>query len=105
MTGKHEFFAQPRGNPPWCFCRDQACTGWAAYMAWYQGGTGEGAEPDDNVVEVHRLITTLRATLTRHHGELFSSSVDVDTALDLADIERAERLSYAYRTLLSHGGV
>jgi hypothetical protein len=92
MPDEHEFFPQPGGNPPWCFCRDRDCPGWAAYLAWHQDDTGGDGEPDEGVVETHRLITRLLAALTRHYSELFGIEVDFNAALDLADIERAAEL-------------
>jgi hypothetical protein len=89
MPDEHEFFRQPRGNPPWCFCRSRACPGWAAYASWYQDDTGRAGEPDDKVIEMHRVLTTELARLTRHYSELFGADVDLETALDLADIEKA----------------
>jgi hypothetical protein len=89
MPDGHQFFPQPFGNPAWCFCRDRDCPGWAAYLAWYQNGADGDGEPDDGVIEAHRLITRELATLTRRYSELFGIELDFNTALNLADIERA----------------
>jgi hypothetical protein len=90
MADKHEFFPQPRGNP-WCFCRDRDCPGWVAYVAWHQADTGEDSDPDHDAIKAHRRIATLLADLTRYYGALFGVEVDIHTALDLMDIDRAAR--------------
>lgn len=89
MPDEHEFFPQPRGNPPWCFCKDPHCPGWTAYVAWYQADTGGPCEPDDDVIETHRRITRTMVNLARGYSELLGAGVDFNTALDLAAIDRA----------------
>ena len=89
MPEAHEFFSQPHGNPPWCFCRDRECPGWAAYVAWHQARTGSEGEPDDDVIEMHRRITRTLAKLTSHYSELLGTDVSYNAALDLAAIEMA----------------
>jgi hypothetical protein len=59
MPDGHEFYPQPRGNPPWCFCTRRDCPGWAAYVAWYQDHTGEEGEPGDQVIEAHSCLSRL----------------------------------------------
>jgi hypothetical protein len=87
MPDRHELFAQPHGNPPWCFCQDRDCPGWIAYVTWYQGDTGQAGEPDDDVIETHRRITKLIAELVGRYGELFGPGVDINTAVDLAALD------------------
>jgi hypothetical protein len=92
MPDEHEFFPQPGGNPPWCFCRRGDCPGWAAYAAWYQDDTGEEGEPGDEVIEAHRCLSRLIAKLVFHYSALFSTEMDMDTALELNAIDRAADL-------------
>ena len=89
MPDEHEFFPQPRGNPPWCFCRCRDCPGWAVYVAWHQDDTGENGEPSDEMIEAHRRMSRLIAKLTCYYSALFGIEVDLNTALELADIDRA----------------
>lgn len=86
---EHEFFPQPHGSPPWCFCQAQACPGWAAYLAWYRDGAEDGGDPPPEVIAEHRRITTVLADLTRHYSEVLGSPVDPNTALDLALVDIA----------------
>jgi hypothetical protein len=97
MPDKHEFYAQPRGNRPWCFCRDQGCAGWAAYVAWHQGATGRAGEPDKTTAKTHEVVTRLLTNLARSYSKLFGADVDFNTALDLADLERAGELERAWQ--------
>ena len=92
MLDEHEFFPQPRGNPPWCFCRHRDCPGWAVYVAWHQADTGEDGEPSDEVIEAHRRMSRVIAKLTCHYSALFGIEMDLNTALELADIDRAAKL-------------
>ena len=90
MPDKHEFFSQPHGNPPWCFCRRPDCTGWHAYVTWRQAGNSS-VEPGDDVIETDRRITTTLADLISYYRDLFGPGVDINTALDLAAIDMAAR--------------
>jgi hypothetical protein len=92
MPDEHEFFPQPRGNPPWCFCRRRNCSGWAAYVAWHQDDTGANGEPSDEVTEAHRRMLRLIAKLTYYYSALLGIEVDLNMALELADIDRAAKL-------------
>jgi hypothetical protein len=92
MPNEHEFFPQPGDNPPWCFCRDRSCPGWVAYAAWHQDATGEVAEPGNDAIEAHEAITRALTNLARSYSKLFGASVDFNTALDLAALERAGEL-------------
>ena len=92
MPDKHEFFPQPRGNPPWCFCRHQDCPGWTVYVAWHRGDTGEDGEPSDEVIEAHRRMSKLIAKLTCYYSALFGIEMDLNMALELTDIDRAAKL-------------
>lgn len=89
MPDDHEFLPQPRGNPPWCFCKDWHCPGWTAYVAWYQADTGGHGKPADDVIETHRWITRTLVDLARSYSELLGAEVDFETALDMAAIDRA----------------
>lgn len=89
MPDKHEFFPQPFGNPPWCFCQSRDCPGWAAYLAWRQWAAGAGGEPDDREIEATRQITRELVTLTRRYSELFGVDLDFNAALELAEIDQA----------------
>ena len=89
MPDEHEFFLQPHGTPAWCFCRHPHCTGWAAYVKWYQDGNRSADEPDDDAIEMARQITRTLAELTGHYGDLFGIKVDSNTALDFAAIDVA----------------
>jgi hypothetical protein len=89
MCDTHEFFPQPRGNPPWCFCRNRDCPGWLAYVTWYQEGTGQPGEPDDDVIKTHTRITQLLAQLADRYTELFGTELDINTVLDLAGLDLA----------------
>lgn len=73
MPYGHEFYPQPRGNPPWCFCRRRDCPGWAAYLAWYQDHTGEQGEPGDQVTEAHSCLSKVIATLVSRYSALSGS--------------------------------
>jgi len=57
-------------------------------MAWYRDNTGQDEEPDDDAIQTHKLITRLLVDLTRHYSELFGTEVDLNTALELAGIDR-----------------
>jgi hypothetical protein len=92
MPDEHEFYPQPRNNPPWCFCRGRDCPGWAAYVAWYQDATGEEDEPGDKVIEAHNCLSRIIAELVSRYSALFGAKVDVNTALELAAIDRAAEL-------------
>jgi hypothetical protein len=87
--GRHEFFPQPDSNPPWCFCRNRDCSGWLAYVTWYQGQTGQAGEPDGPVIRLHRHMTELLADMVRYYSSLFGINMDVNTALDLAGLDLA----------------
>ena len=63
-------------------------SGWAVYVAWHQDDTGENGEPSDEVIEAHRRMSRLIAKLTCYYSALFGIEVNLNTALELADIER-----------------
>ena len=88
MSEKHEFFPQPHGAP-WCFCQARDCPGWAAYVTWHQADTGDDGEPGHDVIEAHRRMSRMLAKVTSYYSELLGAEVDFNTALDLADIDRA----------------
>jgi hypothetical protein len=94
---KHEFFPQPGGTPPWCFCRTRSCPGWAAYVTWHQDATGEADEPDNDETDTHHAITKVLANLVHSYSKLFGADVDFNTALDLAGLEATGELERACR--------
>ncbi len=61
-------------------------------MAWHQYDTGENGEPSDEVIEAHRRMSRLIARLTRYYSALFGIEVDLNTALELADIDSLAKL-------------
>lgn len=86
---EHEFFSLADGKSAWCFCRRPHCTGWAAYVRWYQAGNPSADGPDDDAIEMARKITKTLAELTGHYGDLFGIKVDSNAALDFAAIDMA----------------
>jgi hypothetical protein len=91
MPDKHEFFPQPHGNPAWCFCRRPHCTGWAAYVNWFQDGNRSAGEPPDDAIEMARQITRTLTALTSYYSDLLGIKVDCNTALGLAAIDMAAK--------------
>ena len=61
-------------------------------MAWHQDDTGGDGEPSEEVIESHRRMSRLIAKLTCYYSALFGIEVDLNTALELADIDRAAKL-------------
>jgi hypothetical protein len=61
-------------------------------VAWYQDDTSEEGEPGDEVIEAHRCLLRLIANLVFYYSALSGTAVDLNTALELAAIDRTAEL-------------